>query len=137
MSAVTVRVLDEHLATVRRHVVDAETTAGRTREVVLLAAEVQRYADKLAKAPRLVLAGHLARLTAATLAGPRLTAEIANLAAQIGYAVRPYDQLADTRRWRWQPAAQFGLRGLDPAGRERLLAAVRDDVQHQRPEEIR
>lgn len=25
---------------------------------------------------------------------------------RLGYAVRPYDMMADRRRWRWQPAQQ-------------------------------
>lgn len=28
------------------------------------------------------------------------------LALRVGYAIRPYDMLADRRRWRWQPATR-------------------------------
>lgn len=38
----------------------------------------------------------------------RLAAEVAYLAARIGYAVRPYDMLADRRRWCWQPRTRCG-----------------------------
>jgi hypothetical protein len=51
-------------------------------------------------------------------------AEARYRAEQIGYVIRPYDQVADARRWRWQRATRCGLGGLDPESREQLLAAV-------------
>jgi hypothetical protein len=102
MSAVTVRVLDQHFAVVRR-------LAGQpVPATVRLAIATDAYFDQVAKAPRLVVAGHLARLTATTLAGPRISAEFIYRAGQLGYWIRPYDPLADARRWRWRPAQPCG-----------------------------
>lgn len=28
--------------------------------------------------------------------------------ARLGYAIRPYDLVADRRRWRWQPRTRCG-----------------------------
>lgn len=62
MSAVTVRALDEHLTAVRM--------AGQRYGITtVLTGPLLAYADQLAKAPRLVLAGHLVRLTLAALTG--------------------------------------------------------------------
>lgn len=36
-------------------------------------------------------------------------------ARRIGYVIRPYDMLADRRRWCWQPRQPCG-RQLNPAG---------------------
>lgn len=35
-------------------------------------------------------------------------AEVSWAAVRLGYAVRPYDSLADARRWRWQPPLRCG-----------------------------
>jgi hypothetical protein len=37
-----------------------------------------------------------------------LWAEARWLAETAGYWIRPYDMLADARRWRWQPAQRCG-----------------------------
>lgn len=34
--------------------------------------------------------------------------EVSWAAVRLGYAVRPYDALADARRWAWQPATRCG-----------------------------
>lgn len=39
-------------------------------------------------------------------------AEIAHAATSIGYWIRPYDMLADRRRWAWRPAQPCGRRVL-------------------------
>jgi hypothetical protein len=45
-----------------------------------------------------------------------LFAELVYAAQRVGYWVRPYDMLADRRRWRWQPAQRcgFACRGMPP-----------------------
>ncbi len=49
-----------------------------------------------------------------------------------GYAVRPYDMLADRRRWFWQPRARCGW----PAGTPRWVvddvAAAVEKLHHSR-----
>lgn len=46
------------------------------------------------------------------------------------YWVRPYDFLADARRWRWQPRQRCGLGGVSPEVRDALIAAVeREDFR--------
>jgi hypothetical protein len=37
-----------------------------------------------------------------------LWAEVRWLAKSLGYWIRPYDMLADARRWRWQPRQRCG-----------------------------
>ena len=37
-----------------------------------------------------------------------LFAEVRYAASSLGYWVRPYDMLADRRRWRWQPRQRCG-----------------------------
>ncbi len=59
MSAITVQVLDERLATVRRI---ATRPSG-----VKLALHTRAYADALTKAPRLVIVAHLLRLAVSVL----------------------------------------------------------------------
>ena len=39
----------------------------------------------------------------------RLRSEMAHIAAIVGYRLRPYDLLADRRRWFWQPRQPCGL----------------------------
>lgn len=56
-------------------------------------------------------------------------AGLLGLPARIGYWARPYDMLADRRRWRWQPPTPCGrqrLVELPPAERASLVAAVRE-----------
>ena len=46
----------------------------------------------------------------------------------LGYVVRPYDAVADARRWRWQPPAPCGrviAAGMSPEARDRLEAALK------------
>jgi hypothetical protein len=45
------------------------------------------------------------------------------LAAKIGYAVRPYDMLADARRWRWQKPQRCGWFETPPP---EVTAALQD-----------
>ncbi len=59
MSAITVQVLDERLATVRR--IATQPTG------VKLALHTRTYADALTKAPRLVIVAHLTRLAVSVL----------------------------------------------------------------------
>lgn len=54
-------------------------------------------------------------------AAHRAWAEVCWVATGVGYAVRPYDMLADARRWFWQPRARCGW----PAGISRSTV---DDV---------
>lgn len=118
VSAVTVRLLGERLAAARAN--------GS-------AATAHAYVELLEKAPRLVLTGHLARVAAATLAGPRLCADVDYVlrgwlpwaAGQVGYAVRPYDDVLDARRWRWQPRGRCGFGALDPQSRAARLHLAR------------
>lgn len=46
---------------------------------------------------------------AATHAASRLRGEAAWLAQSVGYWIRPYDMLADRRRWRWQKPQRCGF----------------------------
>lgn len=46
------------------------------------------------------------------------------VATQWGYVLRPYDQLADRRRWRWQRAQRCGLPPMPPAMRDELRRAA-------------
>jgi hypothetical protein len=39
-------------------------------------------------------------------------AEVYWLAETVGYWIRPYDMLADARRWRWQPRQRCGSADL-------------------------
>jgi hypothetical protein len=39
----------------------------------------------------------------------RLWIDVRWLAETVGYWVRPYDTLADRRRWRWHPAQRCGF----------------------------
>ena len=55
-----------------------------------------------------------------------------SLSARWRYWIRPYDDLADQRRWRWQPRQRCGLNGVPPETRAALLDAVRRDLLHQR-----
>lgn len=45
-----------------------------------------------------------------------LPAELRWLAKRPGYIIRPYDMLADARRWRWQPRerCQWSQRRFGP-----------------------
>lgn len=58
---------------------------------------------------------------------------LAYLASQAGYWVRPYDQIADRRRWRWQRPAPCGyqvgltLTGAEAAELRAHLLGHRDD----------
>ncbi len=140
MSAVTVRVLDEHLAAVRAALrLHTPASPGPAHAV-------DGYQDAISKAPRLILVAHLAKLTATTALGPRRTAELAYLAAtlrwaveQAGYQVRPYDPLLDARRWRWQPAGMCGRpvwNGFTDSMRQGLLDGI-SDLAARREEEGR
>ena len=60
----------------------------------------------------------------------RLRAEARHAAVMAGYWLRPYDMLADRRRWRWPPRQRCGLDGVSPETRAALLAAVeREDFR--------
>jgi hypothetical protein len=57
--------------------------------------------------------------------GPRrLWVEVRHAAVMAGYWLRPYDMLADRRRWRWQPRQPCGLNGLPPETRAAVIAAI-------------
>ena len=48
-----------------------------------------------------------------------LLAAVVETAIRIGYWIRPYDMLADRRRWRWQPRKRcgwsYGIKKGDPS----------------------
>lgn len=44
---------------------------------------------------------------------------------QFGYWLRPYDMLADRRRWKWRPRQRCGLGGVPPETAAALIAAVK------------
>ncbi len=50
-------------------------------------------------------------------------------AESFGYWLRPYDMLADARRWRWQPRQRCGWSQLahTRVDHERLWRALRED----------
>jgi hypothetical protein len=43
---------------------------------------------------------------------------------RLGYLLRPYDMVADKRRWFWQPRARCGWSSLDRATRARIAAQI-------------
>lgn len=56
-----------------------------------------------------------------------------HLLESIGYWIRPYDMLADRRRWWWQPAQRCGLPPMAPAARVEFMAAVEKMVRPDGP----
>lgn len=67
-----------------------------------------------------------------------LVAEVVWAARRVGYWVRPYDMLADARRWRWRPRQRCGfasgglVRGPGPV----LLGDDRVVVRLSGPEQV-
>ena len=56
---------------------------------------------------------------------PRLTRATAVwLVESAGYWIRPYDMLADARRWRWQPRAKCGRQAFAEMPEELRLALI-------------
>jgi hypothetical protein len=54
-----------------------------------------------------------------------VAAEIAYAATTFGYWIRPYDMLADRRRWRWQPQQRCGFTEVPQDVMDELLGAAR------------
>lgn len=48
----------------------------------------------------------------------------ASLRVRLRYWIRPFDMLADRRRWRWQPAQPCGLGAFSEEQREAVTEAV-------------
>jgi hypothetical protein len=54
--------------------------------------------------------------------------EVEHAAVTLGYWLRPYDMLADARRWFWQPQQRCGWpAGMSRAAVAEVVAAVRHE----------
>lgn len=62
-----------------------------------------------------------------TLLVPRL---LGWLVVLVAYRIRPFDMLADRRRWFWQPRQRCGFGPLPPAERAAFMRAVEQMVLH-------